>query len=63
MRLFFTYLVSIVAAPLAAHEGHDNTVIHALAHFFEGHGPLIWAAVIIAVIGIASHLHRRGQKK
>ena len=63
MRLFFTTLFFVATNQAAAHEGHGNTVIHALAHFFEGHGPLIWAAVIIAVIGIASHLHRRGQKK
>jgi hypothetical protein len=63
MRLFFISLLSIVAAPLAAHEGHGNTVIHALAHFFEGYGPLLWAGVIVGVIGIAQFVHRRSQKK
>lgn len=63
MRLFFSFLVSIVAAPLAAHEGQGNTVIHALAHLFEGYGPLLWAGVIVGVIGIAQFVHRRSQKK
>ena len=63
MRLFFISLLSSVAAPLAAHEGHGNTLIHALAHFFEGYGPLLWAGVIVGVIGIAQFVHRRSQKK
>ncbi len=63
MRFFFTFLVFIVATPLAAHEGHGNTLIHALAHFFEGYGPLLWAGVIVGVIGVARFLHHRSQKK
>lgn len=63
MRFFFTFLVFIVAAPLAAHEGHGNTLIHALAHFFEGYGPLLWTGVIVGVIGVAQFLHHRSQKK
>jgi len=63
MRFFFTFFVCIVATPLAAHEGHGNTLIHALAHFFEGYGPLLWTGVIVGVIGVAQFLHHRSQKK
>jgi ABC-type proline/glycine betaine transport system permease subunit len=52
MKLILPLALLTAAQSAAAHEGHGDTVLHALAHFFEGDGLFAWLAVLI-VGGIA----------
>jgi hypothetical protein len=64
MKLILPIILLAAAQPAAAHEGHGDTLLHALAHFFEGDGLVIWLAILV-LGGIALYRSavRRGRNK
>lgn len=64
MKLILSLVLFTAAQSAAAHEGHGDTLQHALAHFFESDGLLVWLAILV-VCGIALYRFssQRGRNK
>jgi ABC-type proline/glycine betaine transport system permease subunit len=63
MKFFLCALSALVVGPVAAHEGHGDTVIHAIAHFFDGYGPIIWLAFAVIAMGLFRYFAHKDQQK
>jgi hypothetical protein len=47
MKFFIPFALWAAAQTVSAHEGHGDTLLHALAHFMEGNGLALWFAIIV----------------
>ena len=64
MKLILPLILLTAAQSAAAHEGHGDTLQHALAHFFEGDGLLVWLAILfVGGIALYRFSSQRGRSK
>lgn len=64
MKLIFPIALWAAARTALAHEGHGDSVLHALAHFFEANGVAIWlTSIAIGSLGLYRFFNQREHKK
>lgn len=64
MRLIFPIALWAAVQTALAHEGHGDSLLHALAHFFEANGVAIWLAIIaIGGLGLYRFFNQQDQSK
>lgn len=64
MKFFIPLALWTTAQNALAHEGHGDTLLHALAHFMEGNGTVIWLAIIvIGGLGLYRATRQRSRNK